>query len=195
MQLLQTLESEHCRIDAVTRALEVFAQRLDQAPDNVHELMRFTTFLRGYVDGYHHDCEETVLLPALVAAGFNPEVGPVAHIRDQHREEATLLLRFEMAASTRMPWDAAKVRAIADAAVAFVVFSREHMRKEHSLLFPVAEKDLEPKAAELDVVLRRFESRRAPRWNVPWLEQLGEELAASHGTATSGSIRSTLALP
>jgi len=140
MRLLQTLESEHRRIDAVTRALEAFAQRLG---------------------------EETVLLPALVAA----------------------------AASTRMPWDAAKVRAIADAAVAFVVFSREHMRKEQSLLFPVAEMDLEPKAAELDVLLRRFEIRRAPRWNVPWLEQLGEELAASHGTATPGSVRSTLPLP
>lgn len=195
MQLLQTLESEHRRIDAVTRGLEAFAQRLDGAPESVHELIRFTTFLRGYVDGYHHDCEETVLFPALVGAGFNAGVGAVAHLRDQHREEATLLLRFEMAASTRMPWDVAKVRAIADAAVAFVVFSREHMRKEQTLLFPVAEKELEPKTAELDVLLRRFEIRRAPRWNVPWLEQLGEELAASHTMTTLGSVRSTLPLP
>jgi hemerythrin-like domain-containing protein len=178
-KLLETLEAEHRRIESVLHALEAFAPMLNGAAGNLHELIRFMTFLRGYVDGYHHEREETVLLPALISTGFNADVGPIAHIREQHREEARLLLRFEMAASAPPPWDPPTIRAVTDAALAFVTFSRAHMEKEQSLLFPVAERDLAT-APDLDKLLRRFELHRAPRWNVPWLEHLGTSLTASH---------------
>ena len=178
-KLLETLESEHRRIESVLHALEAFAPRLTGAAGNLHELIRFMTFLRGYVDGYHHEREETVLLPALISTGFNPDVGPIAHVRDQHRQEARLLLGLEMAASAPPPWEPPTIRAVTDAALAFVAFSRMHMEKEQSLLFPVAERDLAA-APDLDRLLRRFESHRAPRWNVPWLEDLGTTLATTH---------------
>jgi hemerythrin-like domain-containing protein len=182
MEFLKALEAEHRLIDGVTRALEVFAPRFDGTAENLHEMIRFITFLRGYADGYHHDREEAVLLPALVAAGFNADVGPVAHVRDLHREEVRLLLRFEMAASARMPWEAEAVRAMSDAALALVAFTRDHMVKEQTLLFPAAEKELQTGThpAQLDALVQRFERRRAPRWDVPWLERLGAELITAH---------------
>lgn len=181
-QLLQTLESEHRRIESVLSALETFAPSLDGSAASLHELVRFMTFLRGYIDGYHHEREETVLFAALVSSGFNAVVGPIAHLRDQHREEARLLLRFEMAASAPEPWDPTAVRAISDAALAFATFSRAHMDKEQTLLFPVAEHDL-ASAPDLEKLLGRFEAHRAPRWNVAWLEDLGAALCASHVSA------------
>jgi hemerythrin-like domain-containing protein len=196
MQFMDSLEAEHRLIDAVTRGLETFARTLDGSAESLHEIIRFMTFLRGYVDGYHHEREETVLIPALVAAGFNADVGPVAHLRDQHREEGRLLLRFETTACARMPWDASTARAIADAALALIAFSRAHMEKEQTLLFPVARRDLQTTAlaTELETLVQRFEHRRAARWDVPWLEQLGEALAVAHGGGPLASVTSTLPL-
>jgi hemerythrin-like domain-containing protein len=196
MHLLKSLEAEHRLIDGVTRALEAFVPTIDGRPENLHELIRFMTFLRGYVDGYHHEREETVLIPALVAAGFNANVGPVAYLREQHREEGRLLLRFETAACARMPWEAPTIHAIVEAALALIAFSRGHMEKEQTMLFPVAERDLQAPAAAAELERRglRFENRRAARWDVPWLEQLGEDLAVAHGGGPLASITSTLPL-
>ena len=77
------------------------------------------------------------------------------------------------------------MHSIAAAARELATFERSHMAKERDLLFPVAQRELMlDHAAELEHALRRFEARRAVRWNVEWLQQLGEELSIHAGAGS-----------
>jgi len=184
MDLFQRLAGEHRRIESVTRAVDAFADAIERgAEPDVHELFRFVTFFAAYSSGYHHEFEETVLFPTLALCGFALDSGPLGDLHDQHREQARLLCSLEMTAATRRPWSAATERAIAAAAHELASFERAHMTMELHLLFPVAQNELLLEhAAELERAVRRFEARRAVRWNVEWLERLGEELS-SHASA------------
>ncbi|HEY8087956.1 MAG TPA: hemerythrin domain-containing protein [Polyangiaceae bacterium] len=178
-ELFGSLNAEHRRIKAVTEALDAFVS--EPAGLDPHEVIRFATFFRGYVDGLHHQREELVLLPALGYAGFAPDSGALAHIVDQHRKEARLLLAFVMAASAKAPWGAGEKEAIAAAARALAAFQRSHMGEEQELLFPLAQRELAVDHAEAVLEeLERFDRRTASRYNPEWLEQLGDELVAAH---------------
>jgi hemerythrin-like domain-containing protein len=181
MDLFDRLGDEHQRIQAVTTALDAFAGAIQAGKDvDVHELFRFVTFL-GVYGSYHHEVEETVLFPTLALCGFALDTGPLGHLRDQHREEGRLLCGFEMAAAARRPWSTEQNGAVVRAARELAAFLRAHMAKERDLFFPVAKRDImESHATELTQALRHFEARRAPRWNLPWLEQLGDELIAAN---------------
>jgi hemerythrin-like domain-containing protein len=180
MDLFARLEQEHALIASVTGALDTFVQSFEKGGSvNLHELIRFLTFLRGYADGLHHGREETVLLPTLSRAGFPLESGPLGHIRDQHQEEARLLLDIAKAACAPEPWGPPQIARIASAAHALTDFERSHMAKERELLFPVAKKELAAHAEALTAAMARFEAREF-RFGGGWLEQLGRELVASH---------------
>ena len=180
MDLFAQLGAEHGRIAAVAAALDSFAGRLDAgSPADVHEAIRFVTFFRGYVEGLHHEREETVLFSCLSLAGFSPYL---AHLRDQHREQGRLLLAVEKAISQKAPWSntgRAQFKAIANVLASF---ERDHIMKERDLLFPVAQKELDPFRSALETSMERFERIRAPRWDRPWLEVLAIELVAAHSS-------------
>jgi hemerythrin-like domain-containing protein len=180
MDLFERLGAEHARIHAVAGALDAFADVIEGRTIDLHELIRFVTFFRGYSDGLHHAREESVLLPLLGNASFAPDSGPLAYVRDQHRKEACLLLDLEQAASARAPWAPEQYAAVARAARAFTVFQRLHMAEERKLLFPEAEKELATQAEAVREAEARFERKRAHRWNGAWLEQLADELVAAH---------------
>jgi hemerythrin-like domain-containing protein len=181
MELLERLGAEHARILSVANAFDVFASEIETTQSvDVLEAIRFVTFFRGYAEGLHHEREETVLFPALVQVGFSLEFGPLTHIRDQHRLQGRLLLALEKGISCRPPWGPAQRAAIVAAARGFTSFERDHMTKERDLLLPEAARDLAARGAEIAVAEERFDRLRAPRWDVPWLETLGEELVAEH---------------
>jgi hemerythrin-like domain-containing protein len=181
--LFPRLRSEHALIYRLLDAFDSFASIGETTTSlDVHRLVQFLTFIRGYVDGYHYELEEVVLLPGLERSGFaSMGRGPLAHVRDEHREEGTLVLALEMAACTRPPWSRAEIGVIAEAVRTLTRFERAHMAGEQDLLFPAAEKELDSAAAaELARVLSRYDRFRAPRWNVPWLERLADQLVAAY---------------
>jgi hemerythrin-like domain-containing protein len=188
MDIFARLGAEHTQITAVAGALDAFVDGLrEDSTANLHEVIRFVTFVRGFVDGLHHDREEAVLLPTMSLAGFTMDTAPLVHIRDQHRKEARLLLEFEKAACAPTPWGPAALSNIAMSAHALTAFELSHMAKERELLFPLAQKELAPHAEALAAALARFEQAREPRWDTPWLEQLGRELVARHGAKAAAA--------
>jgi hemerythrin-like domain-containing protein len=181
VDLFARLGAEHAQIEVVAEALDAFIDSLkDDANANLHEIIRFVTFLRGFADGLHHEREEVVLLPALSLAGFPLDKGVLAHIRDQHRREERLLLEFEKSASAPPPWGPEAIAHIVGCAHALTSFERSHMAEERELLFPLAMKELAGHADALATALASFEKSREPRWDGPWLGQLGRELIARH---------------
>ncbi len=182
-ELFERLRSDHARIGSVADALDAFtAEAENTLTVDVHELFRFITFLRGFVDGYHYELEESVLLPALEGDFGNAHRGPLAHLRDQHEAETALVLKLVMAGCAPAPWGKAHVAAIIAAARAVTDFERAHMMKERDMLFPAAEQELTGGLREEKVAqaLRRFDKHSVRRWDVEWLKRLADELVAAH---------------
>ncbi|MGO8997304.1 MAG: hemerythrin domain-containing protein [Polyangiaceae bacterium] len=181
MDFFALLGTEHARIAAVATALDVFVHELESRETvDLHEAIRFVTFFRGYSDGLHHEREETVLFPCLSLAGFSLELGPLAHLREQHHQQGRLLLDLEKAISHKAPWGAEERARLGLVASILTSFERTHMSKERELVFPVAQKELAAHVDTLEKSAERFERKRAPRWDKPWLEELASELVSAH---------------
>ncbi len=187
MSVFDRLAAEHARIEAVGGALDAFADRMVAAGGvDLHELVRFVTFFRGYAEGLHHQREESVLLPALALAGFAPDSAPLGFIRDQHRQEERLLFDVGKVVSAKAPWSPEQLVRMAEALHAFVTFERGHMQKERELLLPHAAQQVghnQVFADELTRLEARFERARVPAWDVSWLESLAGELVEAHPQA------------
>lgn len=183
MDFVDTLGTEHRRIARVLSALERTATGLAEgAPSEPHEFFRIVTFLRGFADGYHHEREEQVLLGALSTFEYGKTSGVLEFIRQQHREERTLLSRVEVALAARAPWSPDDVREIVESVRKFVTFEREHMARENELLYPSAKRAFEEHGTEeLDRRLDVYGRTRASAWSVSWLERLGDEIASTAG--------------
>jgi hemerythrin-like domain-containing protein len=186
MDLFDQLGAEHARIAAVCDAFDAFAAEVAASGvADLHEAIRFVTFFRGYADGLHHEREEVVLFQCLSLAGFPLDQGPLAHLRDQHVQQRGMLLDLEKALSAKAPWGLAERSRLHGAATTLTAFERAHMAKEREMLLPVAQKELVPFAGALATSMDRFERKRAPRWDRPWLELLASELTAAHPSAVA----------
>ena len=142
MQATQTLRHEHEVIRKALALLDAVAARVatgDVPPDgDVSGLLEFFTV---FADGCHHVKEETILFPALEAAGLPHGQGPLAVMLEQHDEGRRLVgaLRRERPAIGRDPEARARFAA---AARAYVALLEQHITIENEVLFPGADRML-----------------------------------------------------
>ncbi|HVO34383.1 MAG TPA: hemerythrin domain-containing protein [Gemmatimonadales bacterium] len=139
MQATQTLRHEHEVIRKALALLDAVAARVaagDVPPDaDVSGLLEFFTV---FADGCHHVKEETILFPALEAAGLPHGQGPLAVMLQQHDEGRRLVgvLRREQPALARDPEARAR---FAGAARDYAALLEQHITIENEVLFPRAD--------------------------------------------------------
>lgn len=125
-QIVEVLDREHERIDAVAGSLLAWSRDPDRDPA---ALGRYLEFLRRFVSGRHHRLEEEVLFPALVEHAEVPaDRGPLAVLEGDHRTAATLTDRVEEAGDDER---SERVREL-------VHHLWEHVDKEQTVLLPEA---------------------------------------------------------
>ena len=101
-------------------------------------------WFRLFADRNHHGKEETVLFPAMVKAGAPGGGGPIDVMLEEHVEGRALLRSMAENRST----------ARARATRRYVRLLRDHIDKEHGVVFPLAEAVLDEQA--VDWVAREF---------------------------------------
>ena len=185
MDIFENLGDEH-RI--ITRVLDAFTTYLDAVESkhdvDRHDLYRFVTFFSDFADSIHHAKEEGVLFVALERHGFAHNVGPLAHIREQHSYERALFARLKRAATDSQTWNDDKLGDLLRTGRELVDFERAHMKKEDELLYPAAKRELVGEAADgIDKSLARFERIHDVEGYAGYLRQIADELAASHAPA------------
>jgi hemerythrin-like domain-containing protein len=139
MKATQTLMHEHDVIRqglAVLDALGGRVARNDLPPEQ--DLRALLEFFTDFADGCHHVKEETILFPALEAAGVPRAGGPVGAMLDQHEEGRRLVgaLRRELPG---LAGDAAARGRFAAAARDYVALLEQHIAIENRVLFPHAD--------------------------------------------------------
>ena len=167
------LRHEHRVIERALRALEGMCVHLrvgDAVP--AAEMTRLLTFLQGFADGFHHTKEEELLFPALEQIGVRDE-GPLAFLRREHEVERRLLAEVA-AAVAEYHSDQAGGRFVT-AALQFKDHLLSHMQHEDTILFRLAEEELEEDAK--DALLRALAGANAKaRGLVEGYEQMAAEL-------------------
>jgi hemerythrin-like domain-containing protein len=183
MDAISLLTEEHRLILQVLDALDAFADQVGRGLDDRAELGRFARFVREYADARHHGKEEDILFEAMVEAGFPREAGPIAVMRLEHEAgRARLAVMAELAG---LPgWTAEHRSRLLDAAHGYTELLRSHIRKEDTILYPMALQRLGPERLErVDRECRAFEERQQSAGGDA-LDRLAGELLARHLPAT-----------
>jgi hemerythrin-like domain-containing protein len=126
----EILRDEHHLILRALLSLETAAERLgvgSALPEGLWTGM--IAWLRAFADRNHHAKEENALFPALIKAGVPAAGGPIDVMLEEHAEGRVLLATMY----TGAPVDQAA------AAHRYIRLLRDHIDKENSLLFPLAD--------------------------------------------------------
>jgi hemerythrin-like domain-containing protein len=182
MEAVETLMSEHRVIERAIDALTAFAEEARRSTaDDRQELGRFVTFIREFADACHHGKEEDILFKAMVEAGFPSQGGPIAVMLQEHDMGRAFVKQLADLAEQAAPWSAEDRLQLADAAHGYADLLRQHIFKEDTVLYPMAEAHLPPHVIEqVDEACRRYEDERTGSGEHERLHRLAEELAATH---------------
>ncbi len=147
--------------DEILMALDILDKMIAAGDQAAREdFLDFVVFLNEFADAYHNGKEEAILFPALIEAGMQQPGGPVGVMLHEHEECRQYI--EDMKRALAEPSNYGK---FALTARKFSDLQRQHLQKENSILFLVAERMLSP--SQLDTI------RDA-------LEQYGEEIVG-HG--------------
>lgn len=98
-------------------------------------------FIRLYADHFHHAKEEDVLFKALVANGMPAQNSPVAAMLMEHDHGRAFVRGIEDAAQRLLAGENA-VDELAENARGYCALLRDHIEKENSILYTLAERIL-----------------------------------------------------
>jgi hemerythrin-like domain-containing protein len=160
MDALQSLAADHRVIRQTLDAFDIYVGYVEaRLPVDRFDLPRFVAFFQDFADIYHHDKEEALLLPALVAAGLDWNGEPLARIRREHDREHYLTSSLDHTGPQGDDWSENERRLFLGVAKEFLAFQREHVRFENTEVFPLAERVLSEFArAQLTRDVLRFDA-------------------------------------
>jgi hemerythrin-like domain-containing protein len=176
----QTLRHEHDAILRMLDAAEETARQLTAgaqvAPGVLEGLLEF---LKLFADQCHHGKEEDVLFPKLVEKGLPRNMGPIGVMLLEHDQGRALVQQMSDATAAYKAAHPGAAERWAEAARAYAGLLREHIAKENSVLFVMAERMLSAEeqqqlAAEFEAVeLQKMGAGRHER-----LHQMMDQLCA-----------------
>lgn len=133
------LRDEHAIILRGLDVLEAAARQAEEGRDLPDAWWAdVLAWFRLFADRSHHGKEETALFPAMVKAGAPAEGGPIDVMLEEHFQGRALLQAMAERRSTERARTARR----------FAHLLRDHIDKEHAVVFPLAEAVLDDQAVE-----------------------------------------------
>jgi hemerythrin-like domain-containing protein len=159
MEATEILIEEHKVIERVLAAMDAAARRIEAGqPIGAEWFTSAADFIQGFADGCHHRKEEGVLFPAMETAGVPRERGPIGVMLAEH-EQGRRWTRAMRAAADKMATGDTGARAdVQKNAVGYVTLLRQHIQKENTILFPMADRVIQgAQQAEVAEAFERVE--------------------------------------
>lgn len=136
-----TLVEEHRLILRMIALLERNARRTAEGTySNWQFYLDGIDFIRQYADRFHHAKEEDVLFTALIDNGMPREHSPVAAMLMEHDQGRAFVRQLEDAVRGAQAGRTENGRVIAENALGYAALLRDHIAKEDSILYPLAER-------------------------------------------------------
>lgn len=180
--LIDSLKREHRAIESAIAALENVRTRMEQG-EQVSPLLlsKFIDFIRRFADGVHHQKEEQILFPAMQAAGFPADAGPIHCMLGEHERGRALVREMSAGVERLTNGDGEGAVQFHTAAGAYAKLLTEHIYKEDNVLFRMAESIVgEEKLAKLSPQFAAAEARMGSEYEQlqDWAHGLNEQEAA-----------------
>ena len=156
MKPTDQLKKEHEAILRLLRVLEKICTRVEAGQEaEVAHLDQILEFLRVFADRCHHGKEERFLFPALEAAGMPKAGGPIGVMLQEHDAGRKYVQALSEASAAYAQGDLKAGDALVTAARAYATHLRQHIEKENTVLFPMA--DLMLSEAKQNSILDDFD--------------------------------------
>ncbi len=150
---LQDLSEEHGSIMLMLTIMGKVAQRLRNEEEVRQEhLLKISEFLRNFADKCHHEKEEDILFPELVKNPANTRT--INELVGEHKTGRDYIRGMADSTETYEPGNSDAFH-IAVNAEGYIQLLTEHIKKENTNLFPIADKELSEECQE--EVMKRFE--------------------------------------
>lgn len=143
MKPIEDLVHEHEVINLVLKAAEQEAGRM-RGPAGIDLALveKMLDFFKNFTDRCHHAKEEGHLFPMLEAGGLPPDKGSLAALLSEHEEGRRLVSRIGGLLPEAARGDHAAVMSSADGLAAYARLLEDHIAKENSVFFPLADRML-----------------------------------------------------
>lgn len=141
--ITRVLMEEHQLILRMITLLEHNSARMERG--NFTEWKFFADaldFIRTFADSYHHAKEEDVLFSALVENGMPAQRSPIEAMHIEHEQGRAHARAMDGALQQIRAGETAQISALAQHARAYAGLLREHIDKEDTILYPLAERVL-----------------------------------------------------
>ena len=150
----QDLIEEHGGIMLMLKIMEKVAAKLknDQVVEKDH-LRKIAEFLSNFADKCHHGKEEGILFPTLLATLSNTKI--INELLGEHQTGRDYIRGIVESLESYQPGNSHAYH-IAINMLGYAALLTDHIRKENTLLFPIADKELS--AQQKASIENRFEN-------------------------------------
>ncbi|MGB9713105.1 MAG: hemerythrin domain-containing protein [Dissulfurimicrobium hydrothermale] len=162
MDAINDLKKEHEGIRLMLQVLQAVSRKLGRGERiNAQHLGGIMEFLSIFVDKCHHGKEEEFLFPALEASGIPREGGPIGAMLAEHDQGRRIVSELRDAVKSYNSGDKSAADSIKSRIDAYVELLTQHIEKENTVLFVMADARLDTaKDSELVKAFERLENER-----------------------------------
>jgi hemerythrin-like domain-containing protein len=137
-------------------------------------LDQIVEFIRLFADKTHHGKEEDLLFPAMEAAGFPRDAGPIGVMLMEHEQGRDFVSRLDKAVTQYKNGERAAVDTLVRNARNYVHLLTQHIDKENNILFPMADSSIP--IVKQETLLDEFKSVNQRIISTDKLEELLDNL-------------------
>jgi len=145
MKATEVLVEEHRVIEQVLNTLELGVKRLESGQVVRPEFfLAAMDFIRGFVDGCHHQKEEGVLFRHMEDQGIPFQGCPLGVMLAGHELGRQYTQAMIFAANSMKSGDLSANRRAKESSRSYIALLRRHIYKEDDILFPIADDVIPP---------------------------------------------------
>jgi len=144
MKATEELKKEHRGIELMLHVLSAVSEKVGRG-ESMHlpHIDGIMEFLTVFIDKCHHGKEEEFLFPALEAAGVARDGGPIGVMLSEHEQGRRLVARLRQCMADYQSGDKQAAAGIQQTVKAYVDLLNQHIAKEDTVLFPMADARLD----------------------------------------------------
>ncbi|HEY6913606.1 MAG TPA: hemerythrin domain-containing protein [Paludibacter sp.] len=140
MQAIEILVNEHDSILRMIKITQTILENEDTDQVNIEDVEQIIDFIKNFADKYHHLKEEDVLFMEMENYGMSRENGPIGVMLHEHDEGRNFIKQAVEGIEKYKLGNDSSFDQIKYGLLNYCILLTNHIGKENSILYPMAER-------------------------------------------------------